>query len=341
VPSELIKAIEELEKTKGIPKEKVLRVLEDAISIAYRKKFPGSGDIHVYINPETGEIKIFTKMHVVEKAEKKGEISLKDAQKIKKDAKVDEIIDMEILPEKLGFVAMQVAKQVLIQKIVHLEREVLYEQYKDKKGTVIPGKVSRIIGRTIFVKIDDVEGRIPPSFVIPKERYTKGKELKVYVEDVIRTSKGPDIILSRTSPELLKLLLEKEIPEIMDGIVEIKGIIREPGERAKVAVHSYKPDVDPVGACIGTKGVRITSISKELSGEKIDIVRWSDVPEEYIKYALSPAKVEKVQIKDKRAIVYVSSEQVPLAIGKEGINVKLASKLTGYILELRCPEEES
>jgi len=333
--NELIEAIEEFEKLKGIPKEKILASLEDAIKVAYKKKFPNSGDIIVNINKDTGEIKIFKRVKVVENAQSSTEISLKDAKNIKKDVVLDEMMDIEILPEKLGFVAMRVAKQVLIQRIVALEREAVFEEFKDKIGKVLTGKVSRIIGSDIFVKFDRGEGRIPKNLKILKEDYFVGKELKVYIVDVVKTSKGPDIILSRIDNNLLKYLLEKEIPEIIDGIVEIKGVVREPGERAKVAVHSYKSDIDPVGACIGSKGVRITSISRELAGEKIDIVRWSDDPKEYIKFALSPAKVEKVEIIDKRAIVVLPQDQIPLAIGKEGINVKLASKLTGYLIELR------
>lgn len=333
--NELIEAIEEFEKLKGIPKEMIISSLEDSLRIAYKKKFPNSGDIFVNINKETGEIKIFRRAKVVQKAKNNKEISIKEAQNIKEGAQIDEIIDVEILPDKLGFVAMQLAKQILLQKIVLLEKEVIYEEFKDKVGKVLTGKVSRIIGNNIYIKFEKGEGRIPSSLKIPKEEYSIGKELKVFVVDVIKTSKGPDIILSRIDNNLLKYLLEREIPEISDEIVEIKGIAREPGERAKVSVHSYKPDVDPVGACIGTKGVRITNISKELSGEKIDIIRWSDDPKEYIKYALSPAKVKNVEIINKKAIVYLQQDQIPLAIGKEGINVKLASKLTGYSIELK------
>lgn len=333
--NELIEAIEEFEKLKGIPKEMIISSLEDAIRIAYKKKFPNSGDIFVNINKETGEIKIFRRAKVVENAQNSEEISIKDAKNIKTNAQIDEVIDVEILPDKLGFVAMQVAKQILVQKIVSLERDVIYEEYKNKINKVLTGKVSRIISSNIYVKLEKGEGKIPQGLKIPKEEYFVGKELKVYVLDVIKTSKGPDIILSRIDVNLLKYLLQREIPEINDEIVEIKGIVREPGERAKVSVHSYKSDIDPVGACIGSKGVRITNISKELAGEKIDIVRWSDNPKEYIKYALSPAKVTKVEILDKKAFVYLPSDQIPLAIGKEGINVKLASKLTGYLIELK------
>lgn len=333
--NELIEAIEEFEKLKGIPKEKIIASLEDAIRIAYKKKFPNSGDIFVNINKETGDIKIYRRAKVVKNAQNIREISIEDAKNIKDDAQIDEIINVEILPDKLGFVAMQVAKQILIQKIVSLERDIVYDEFKDKINKVFTGKVSRIIGSNIYVKIEKGEGRIPQSLRIPKEEYFVGKELKVLIVDVLKTSKGPDIILSRVDNNLLKYLLEREIPEIMDGIVEIKGIIREPGERAKVSVHSYKSDIDPVGACIGTKGVRITNISRELAGEKIDIVKWSDDPKEYVKYALSPAKVNRVEIIGSKAIVYLSKDQIPLAIGKEGINVKLASKLTGYSIELK------
>lgn len=333
--NELIEAIEEFEKLKGIPKEMIISSLEDAIRIAYKKKFQNSGDIFVNINKETGEIKIFRRAKVVENAHSVKEISIKDAKNIKDNAQIDETIDVEILPDKLGFVAMQVAKQILVQKIVSLERDVIYDEFKDKIGKVLTGKVSRIIGSNIYVKLEKGEGRIPQGLRIPNEEYYVGKELKVYVLDVLKTSRGPDIILSRIDANLLKYLLQREIPEINDGIVEIKGIVREPGKRAKVAVHSYKSEVDPVGACIGTKGVRITNISKELSDEKIDIIRWSDNPKEYIKYALSPAKISRVETFDKKAVVYLPVDQIPLAIGKEGINVKLASKLTGYSIELK------
>ena len=340
---DFLEILDQIEKEKGIPRTRLLTNIEEALMSAYKKKFGSSHNVKINIDPKSGKIKVISTKDVVQEVVRASqEISLKDAKKIKSSNKLADKLDIEVPLGDFGHIAMQVAKQVIMQRIREEERDIVYRDYKPIERTVVTGEIrNKDFRDNWLVDLGKAEGIIPIDEQIKFEKYQQGDKVKVYVVEVKKTSKGPSIILSRTHPELIKKLFELEVPEIREGIVEIKGIIREPGIRAKVAVFSSNEKVDPLGACVGMKGMRIQAINRELGQEKIDLVRWNEDPANYILNALSPAKAEEILIDpdNKRATILLEDEQLKLAIGKQGQNVRLASRLTGWQIDLRKREE--
>ena len=337
----IIEVLAEIEKEKGISQDILIEAIESAVASAYKKNYGAKNDIEVNMNKDTGAIKVFDKKVVVKKVSNpSNEISideLKLSDKDKDKYKIGDIIFIEITPREFGRIAAQTAKQVIVQKIREAERKLIYETYIDKERDIVTGIVQRIENRNVIMDLGRAEALLLPNEQIRNEEYYKGKRMKVYILEVRKTSKGPKILTSRTHPELLKRLFELEVPEIHEGLVEIKSIAREAGKRSKVAVYSRDEKVDPVGACIGDKGSRIKAIMAELKEEKIDIVRWSNDEKTFIANSLSPAKVLAVDLleKERKAIVVVADQQLSLAIGKEGQNARLAAKLTNWKIDIK------
>ena len=340
---EFLEVLNQIEKEKRIPKERLLANLKEAITSAYKKSFGSSHNAEVDIDSETGKIKITSNQAVVEGPSKPGlEITLADARKIKPGVKAGDKIDVDVPLEDFGRIATQVAKQVIMQRIREEERVLVYQDFKPKEKNLLTGEVRHKDARNNYLlDIGGHEAILPVNEQVKTERLNLRDRVKVFLLEVKRTSKGPVIYVSRTHPELLKRLFELEIPEIHEGVVEIKGIVREPGTRAKVAVFSNNEKVDPLGACVGMKGLRIQAIAREMGVEKIDLVRWNEDIGTYILNSLSPAKSQEIHLdKDnKRATILLEDEQLKLAIGKKGQNVRLASRLTGWQIDLRKREE--
>ncbi len=341
-------AIDQIVAEKGISKEKVLETIEQALAAAYRKDFGQRGqDIRAEFNEEDGSARIFQVMTVVadEEAENPAaQIALSEAQKTDPEAEIGKEYVEEVTPKDphYGRVAAQTAKQVIIQRIRDAEREATFEEFQDKEGEIISGIVQRIEGDTIFVDIGRTTGILFGSEQVRGERYRVNQRIRVYVVKVALSSRGPEIILSRSHPGMLRRLFEMEVPEVFAGTVEIKAIAREAGERSKVAVMATEEGVDPVGACIGQRGTRIQTIIAELSGEKIDVIQWDDDIARLISNALSPARIIAVDIleEEKRAVAHVEEDQLSLAIGKRGQNVRLAAKLSGWRIDIVKSGEE-
>lgn len=335
----LLEALDQLEEEKGISKEEVFQILEKALMSAYRKNFGSSKNVEVKIDRNTGSIKLYQILEVVESVENPAlQISFEDAKKIDPKAQIGSIVRRELNAKKFGRIAAQTAKQVLIQKIRELEKEKQYEQYSELKGSVTTAEIIRVTADWADIRIGKLETRLPKREWIPGEELLTGSLIKVYIIDVKKTTKGPKILVSRTVPDFIIGLMKLEIPEIESGIVEVKAIAREPGIRTKVAVFSNNPQVDPVGACIGEGGSRIAAILKEIKGEKLDVLRWSDDPKQLIANALAPASVVEVEILEaerKVARVLVPPTQLSLAIGKGGQNARLAAKLTGWKIDIK------
>jgi N utilization substance protein A len=342
--SEFYEALLQIEREKGIEHETLLKAIEDALLSAYKKHFgAATKNVTVKLDPKTGEAKILTVKRIVEDVKDSvTEISLSEALITDPKAKVGDLIEVESTPKSFGRIAAQTAKQVIVQRIKEAERELAYEKYKNRAGEIISGVVQRVAPHNILVNIDGTEAILPAREQSPKDHYSVGNRIKSYVLDVKKTPKGPQIILSRTYPEFVKKLFEMEVPEIYEGIVEIKSVSRDPGYRSKIAVNSKEANIDPVGTCVGMGGTRVQTIVNELNGEKIDIIEYNDNPEIFIKNSLNPAEVLEVQIDESegKAIVKVPNEQLSLAIGKEGQNVRLAAKLTGWKIDIRGEEEE-
>lgn len=337
--SQFLAAINQLCDEKGIPKDRIIETITAAIRAAYRKDY-GNRDqnIEVELTDKSEMATVYLVKDVVKKVEnKETEITLAEAKKYKKTAKVGDQIKLDVTPLEYGRIAAQSAKQVIIQRIQEAERDIMYETFKDRENELINALVHRVEGQNVYVNLDNkITTILVREEQIPRERYYGGQRIKLYLDKVIKTTKGPQLLISRTHPNLVRKLMELEIPEIKGGLVEIKGIAREPGVRSKVAVFSSDPKIDPIGSCVGQKGVRVSNVMDELSSERIDIIAWNENPEEYIKAALAPAKVAHLDIdpKAKRVKVYVQPDQRPLAIGKEGQNVRLASRLTDYELDI-------
>ncbi len=334
---ELIEALKELEKDKGIEAEVILEAVEAALKSAYKKNF-GSENVRIHIDRITGEIKVFAQKEVVEKVEDETvSISLEDARRINPKYEINDIVEVEVTPKNFGRIAAQTAKQVVVQRLREAERSLIYEEFSNRESDIVTGTVQRIEGKNVFIDLGKTEAILAPSEQIPGEVFSIHERIKTYIVEVRKTTKGPQILVSRTHPGLLKRLFELEVPEIHDGIVEIKSVAREAGSRSKIAVHSHDENVDPVGACVGPKGMRVQTIVTELRGEKIDIVKWSKDMAVYIANSLSPAKVLDVQIdeEEKKARVIVPDYQLSLAIGKEGQNARLAAKLTGWKIDIK------
>jgi len=340
---EFLEALEQIEKDKGINKEILIEAIEAALVSAYKKNYGTTQNVKINIDRETGEVKVFSQKTVKEDVlNPLLEISLVEAKKINPLVKVGDIISVEVKPKNFGRIAAQTAKQVVMQRIKEAERNIIYEEFAGRETDLVTGIILRTEKKNVIIDLGKTEVILPPTEQIPNEVYNTGERIKVYVLEVKKTTKGPQITVSRSHPGLIKRLFELEVPEIYEGIVEIKSIAREAGSRTKIAVHSRDENVDPVGACVGQKGTRVQTIVDELKGEKIDIIKWSKDPAEYISNALSPAKVLKVDIDEdnKTARVIVPDNQLSLAIGKEGQNARLAAKLTGWKIDIK-PQNKS
>ncbi|MFW6410050.1 MAG: transcription termination factor NusA [Halanaerobiales bacterium] len=339
---EFINALDDIEKEKGISKDVLLEAIESALLSAYKKDYGSKENVRVDIIEESGEVKVFSRKQVVEDVEnKQEEISLDKAREFDPNNEIGDIVEEEITPADFGRIAAQTAKQVVMQRIREAERDVIYEHYKNKEGELITGTIQRFHYDNILIDMGKTEALLPPSEQIPGELYEKGKRIKLYIVEVSSTTKGPRILVSRTHPGLLKRLFELEVPEIFDGTVEIKAVAREAGRRSKMAVISRNEDVDPVGACVGPKGMRVQAVVDQLNGEKIDIIEWDDDPKSLIANALNPAEVMEViaDNEEKEARVVVPDFQLSLAIGKEGQNARLAAKLTGWKVDIKKESE--
>ena len=340
---QLITVIEQLCREKGIDGSVVVKALESALLVAAKKRF-GSvcENIDVSIDPKTGEIQVIAIKKIVEKVQNpREEISLEEAAKTDESAEIGDEIGSIIPMEDLGRIAAQTAKQVIIQKVREAEWDVILKDFKNKQGDLINGVVMRQERRDYIIDLGKTEGVLPAKEQIPGEPYRRGDRVRAYILDVRHTAKGPQIILSRTYPNFVAKLFEMEVPEVYEGIVTVKGVVREPGDRAKIAVASKDSSIDPVGACVGVKGSRVQAVVRELRGEKIDIIAWSDDPRAFIGEALSPAVIERVGIneQEKSATIVVADQQLSLAIGKKGQNVRLAAKLTGWKIDILSETE--
>ncbi|MDW7739493.1 MAG: transcription termination factor NusA [Bacillota bacterium] len=341
---DLFAALEALEKEKGISKEVLFEALEVALISAYKRNFQSAPAVRVNIDRDTGDIKVFSQLKVVEEVESdQQEVSLYEAKVYDPRCQIGDIVEMEVTPKEFGRIAAQTAKQVVIQRIREAERELIFESFVDRTEEVITGLVRRFEQRNVIIDLGRTEAILPVDEQISYERYRQGERVKAYIMEVKKTTKGPQIIVSRTHTGFLKRLFEMEVPEIYEGIVEIKAAARESGHRSKLAVISNNQDIDPVGACVGPKGSRVQAISNELKGEKIDIVKWSEQSEEYIANALSPAKVAEVILdsESKTATVVVPDNQLSLAIGKEGQNARLAAKITGWKIDISSESQHA
>jgi N utilization substance protein A len=318
--SELIDALKQLEREKNIDSATILEGLEQALAAAYKKNYEDEFEVRVAIDPETGAISVF-KQEIIGDPE----------------AENPEINETEVTPKGFGRIAAQTAKQVILQRIREAERELMYGEYVDREGDIVTGIVQQTDQRYTLVNLGRVEALLPPTEQVPTERYDHGTRLKTYIVEVRRTTKEPQIVVSRTHPGLLKRLFELEVPEVFDGFVEIKSVAREPGHRSKIAVASRDASIDAVGACVGPKGARVRMVVAELRGEKIDVVQWSEDPATFVGNALSPAKVKSVRVNEdeRTAEVIVPDHQLSLAIGKEGQNARLAAKLTNWRIDIR------
>lgn len=341
---ELIQIIEHMSKERGIPKESIISTLESALLSAVRKKIGLTPEIDIKIDTEKGNITITAVKKIVKKvSDPEEEISLKDAKKIDPDKKVDDEIETPVSFDNFDFgrVAAQTAKQVLFQRVREAEKEAIFEEYKDKAGQIISGAVVRREKGYYYVTLGRAEATLPQKSTLPTETLKRGETIRAYIEEVKVTNKGPVILLSRTHSRFVSELFKMEIPEIYDGLVEIKDIVREAGDRTKLSVISTNAMIDPVGACVGMKGTRVQSIVRELKGERIDIIPWTDDPRVMIPKALSPAHVESIGLDEegKSAMVVVNDQQLSIAIGKKGQNVRLASQLTGWDIEIISESE--
>ena len=336
--AELIEALNQIEREKGIDKEIIFEAIETSLVTACKKNFGTSQNIKVLINRETGQVQVFAQKTVVEEPEDELlEISLAEAQKINVVYQLGDVADIVVTPKDFGRISAQTAKQVVVQKFREAERAIIYKEYKSKEKEIVTGIVQRRDRRNIIISLGKIELMLMPNEQIPGEEYRFNDRIKVYVLEAKETPKGPQISVSRTHPELVKRLFEQEVPEVYDGTVEIKSISREAGSRSKIAVHSKHPEVDPVGACVGTNGQRVNVIVNELNGEKVDIVTWNEDPRKFIAAALSPSKVMAVVVQpdERSAKIVVPDHQLSLAIGKEGQNARLAAKLTGYRIDIK------
>ena len=344
---EFVGALKELVKEKGICEDLLFTTIQDALVAAYKKNYANvntnAQNVKVNIDRESGEIHVYAQKTVVDEVyDDVTEISIEEAKEISPKSEVDDIISLEVTPKNFGRVAAQLAKQVVTQRIKEAERNIIYDEYKEKEFDIITGTILRKDKGMVFVNLGKLEGVIGPNEQIPNEEYKFNEKLKLYIVEVKNGSKGPQIHVSRTHPGLVKRLFELEVPEIFEGVVEIKNISREAGSRSKIAVHSNDEEVDPMGACVGPKGVRVQSIVNELKNEKIDIIKWSKNPEEFIANSLSPAKVLSVVVdeENKSAKVVVDDNQLSLAIGKEGQNVRLAAKLTNWKIDIKSKSQK-
>lgn len=334
---ELLTALKGLCDEKGMSADVILDALEAALVAAYKRNFNSSQNVEVFIDREKGNVQVMAQKKVVDLVfEDSEEIDIEDAKKINPNYELGDIVNIEVTPKDFGRVSAMTAKQVITQRIREAERGIIYDEFAEKTNEIVSGEIERIERGNVFVDVGKTEAMLHINEQTPGETYEVGQHIKCYVSGVRQGTKGTQILLSRTHPGLVRRLFEMEVPEISEGIVEIKGVAREGGSRTKIAVHSNNPDIDAQGACIGPRGLRVQNIGDELKNEKIDIVKWSENPEEYIASALSPAKVESIEINEEEhsARVGVPEYQLSLAIGKSGQNVRLAAKLTGWKIDI-------
>ncbi|WP_129597013.1 transcription termination factor NusA [Anaerophilus nitritogenes] len=339
---EFIEALDQIEKEKGVSKDILIEAIEAALISGYKRNYGTSQNVKVYIDRESGEVRVFSLKNVVEEIEDELlDISVEEAKEIDVRYEAGDTVETEVTPRNFGRIAAQTAKQVVVQRIREAERGIIYDEFVNRESEIVTGTVERISKGNVFINLGKTEAVLTPTEQITQEVYNQNDRIKTYIIEVKKTTKGPQILVSRTHPGLVKRLFELEVPEIHDGIVEIKSISREAGSRTKLAVHSVDENVDPVGACVGHKGVRVQTIVDELKGEKIDIIKWNDDPKELIASALSPSKVVKVipSENEKTALVVVPDYQLSLAIGKEGQNARLAAKLTGWKIDIKSESQ--
>jgi N utilization substance protein A len=361
VNAEFLGALEELERERGIDKEVLLQAIEAALISAYRRNYGGvSQNVRVHLDRTSGEPEVYAIKNVVEEVtDPRLEVSLTEARETNPALEVGDVLEYNVTPKAFSRIAAQTAKQVVMQRIREAERGLIYQEFQSREGDIVTGVVQRMEGvheggrdlaelfhgverhQRIFVDLGRTEAVLRPSDQVPNEQLRSGERVKAYVTEVKKTTKGPEIYVSRSHPGLLKRLFELEVPEIHDGVVEIKGIAREAGYRAKVSVWAEDPNVDPVGACVGPKGIRVQAIVNEIRGEKLDIIRWDPDPTVLVANALSPARVTAVTVEaeTKTAHVVVPDYQLSLAIGKDGQNARLAAKLTGWKVDIRSESQ--
>ena len=336
---EFFAALTDLVREKGISEESFIETLQNALASAYKKQFDGGAEVTVTLNPELGTIEFKASRYVVEEVtDKDKEISLEYAQELNPDYKVGDVIEKTFIPKDFGRIAAQTAKQVILQKLHEAERDNTFSAFSDKEGELMEGTIRKIDERNVYVELGDkkIEGVMPPQDRTLTERYVVGDRIKVFVKRVKNSGKNSQIVVSRTAAGLVRKLFEEQVPEIKDGLVEIKEIAREPGHRTKMAIYSNDERVDAVGACVGNRGSRVNAVVEELGGEKIDIILWNEDPLAFIYKALSPATVLSVTSKGERsAIAIVPDDKLSLAIGRDGQNARLAARLTGWKIDVK------
>ncbi|HBX23772.1 MAG TPA: transcription termination/antitermination protein NusA [Desulfotomaculum sp.] len=340
--TEFLEALRDLEKEKRISVDILLEAIEAALLSAYKRNFGSLQNAKVHIDRETGDCKVYARRNVVETAEdQRLEISLEEAQAIDPLYVLNDVVETEVTPRNFGRIAAQTAKQVVVQRIREAERNIIYEEFANREGDIINGVVQRLEQRNIYIELGKTEAILTQAEQMPGENYRQSDRIKAYIVEVRKTTKGPQVFVSRTHPGLLKRLFELEVPELQEGVVELKSVAREAGHRSKIAVYSRDENVDPVGACVGPKGMRVQTIVNELNGEKIDIIKWDPDPSKFVASSLSPAKVVAVEVweDEKVARVIVPDYQLSLAIGKEGQNARLAAKLTGWKIDIKSESQ--
>jgi len=339
---DFVQVLREIHKEKDIPLEILGEIIEDALVSAYRKHYGSESEIHVEIDWDDARAAVYTRKEVVEEVTNKHyELSVEEAQSLDPSIKLGDVLDIEVTPEDFGRIAAQTAKQVVVQRIREAERDILFDEYNSRVGNIVTGTVFKREGNTVYIQLGKVEAILPQSEQSPYDKYRPGERMKFYLVEVKKTTKVPSIILSRSHPGLLRRLFELDVPEIAEGVIEIVSVAREVGQRAKIGVIAKQPSVDPVGACVGHRGVRVQAVVDELRGEKIDIIRWSDDIPRLLEAALSPAKINEIRIDEesKNAVVVVPDELQSLAIGREGQNVRLAARLTGWKIDIRSESQ--
>jgi len=339
--SDFVLAITQLSAEKNLPQDVVLKAVETALVSAYKKdSFTANQNISVKINPNNGTVQVWAEKIVVEQPQDlRREISLERARQIKPDISLGDTVEVEDTPHNAGRIAAQTAKQVILQRLHEAEHCAIFEEYADKEGDIITGMIRRIEPRQVYVDLGRTEAVLPTAEQMPNERYRIGQRIKVYLLEIAQTNRGPLVIVSRSHPNLLRRLFELEVPEISSGSVELVSVAREAGFRSKVAVAARQEGIDPVGCCVGLRGIRIQNIVNELNGEKIDVVSWSPDPQAFITSALSPARVVSIEIREDVATAIIPDHQLSLAIGREGQNVRLAAKLTGWRIDIKSASE--
>ena len=340
---EFFEALEELSIEKGISKEYLLDAIESALLTAYKKNFNSQENVKIVIDEEKASIKVYSLKEVVEEVEDPAiEVAISAVKKGRKKVNLGDIVEIEITPKDFGRISAQTAKQVIIQKIREAEREIVFSEYADRQGEIVSGLIQKVDKNIMIVDLGRIEGIMTATEQIPNEQYSVNDKIKAYVLEVQKNAKGvPQMLISRTHPGFVRRLFELEIPEIYEGLIEIKNIVREAGSRTKIAVYSKDLNIDPVGSCVGPRGIRIQNILNELRDEKVDVVEWSDDPVQYIASALSPATVLAVDINEKEMTskVVVPDNQLSLAIGKDGQNARLSAKLTGCKIDIKSESQ--